>query len=157
MKSHLLVLLILALSLFTAHANYWVVEEPVSGVEIETSSLEALDLQIQQARGLEKMILQLSKPFVAVSSFFSQMNIWFGEFIFVMRVLLWFSLTMGIQIAYVLFWYFILKVVVKIWMFALMLMQSDEIGTDLQNEALGVKTRLKSTTFGMLRNIQKFV
>ena len=122
-------LLLAFLLLNVAFASYWNAEtNPMSPSDIEAQYNTELDEQIIQESGVGKAFLvTLGKPFVAIRTFFTAINNWLGEAIFVGRVVFWFSLIIVVQIVFVLFWVFLIKGIIKLLSLVNIIMNKDNI------------------------------
>lgn len=157
MKFKTILLLILLLN--AGFCSYWNVDnDPATTQTLEEQYNEETEQQIMQSSGIgQDFLIAVAKPFNSVRAFFTTMNNWVGEAIFVLRVIGWFSLIMLVQIVFVLFWVYFAKITIRVVSAIVVIMDSDNVIGTIKDKHGNTVRKTKNKLYNTLSLLKSII
>jgi len=152
-------ILLLLLLFNIAYASYWNIEgEPSTTMSLEAQYNTETEAEIMQSSGIgQDFLIAVAKPFNAVRAFFTTMNHWVGEAIFLGRVISWFSLIILVQIVFVGFWILLIKIAVRLASAIIIIMDSDNVLGGVKDEYGKTVPNTKNKIFNILTKLKTLI
>jgi len=126
--SKFLIVLLLIFTINGVYADYWSTYDQNSASQLEKQYIAEANEIAQQKKGIDKTIYELGSPALAtLRAYFSTSNNFLGEFIFLLRMILWFSFLVVLQVLVVKVFAFIFKASLTIASVVSFISNSDDI------------------------------